>query len=68
MTLKGLFSLMSSQQRSENPEQGLLISRRLKELLENTEVGNTPDTNPAACSCQAEQHLASEPSFPTHSR
>lgn len=37
MTLKGLLSLMSSHKRSESPEQGLPISRRLKELLASTE-------------------------------
>lgn len=38
MTLKGLLSLMRSHKRSESPEQGLLISRRLKELLASTEL------------------------------
>jgi len=59
---------MSSQQRSENPEQGLLISRRLKELLGDTEAGNTVNNNSPGCSCQTEQRLTSEPSFPMHSR
>jgi hypothetical protein len=67
MKLKRLLSLMSFQQRSENPEQALLISRRLKDVLQNTEAGNAPDIKRSACSCQDDQHLVSERSFRTHS-
>jgi hypothetical protein len=37
MKLANLLSFVSSRERNENPEQGLVLSRRLKELLENTE-------------------------------
>jgi hypothetical protein len=37
MKLANLLSFVSSPEKNENPEQGLVLSRRLKELLENTE-------------------------------
>jgi hypothetical protein len=45
MTVKSLFSFMKSHQPNESVEQGLLISRRLKELLEIAEVptSGTPE-------------------------
>jgi len=46
---------MSSRPRTESSEEGLLLARRLKELLDSTEAGSTPDTNRDVCSCQAEQ-------------
>jgi hypothetical protein len=46
MTLKNLLSFVSSRERNEYPEQGLVLSTRLKELLENTERNalSTPDS------------------------
>ena len=51
MTLNGLLSLLISRQPNENPEPGLLITRRLTELLESTPARNTPDKDNAGC-CQ----------------
>jgi hypothetical protein len=57
MTLRGLFSFLRSHQPSNSPEQGLLISRRLKELLETPEVPTlgAPDGNGTACSSKSDQ-------------
>jgi hypothetical protein len=59
MTVKSLFSFMKSHQPNESVEQGLLISRRLKELLEIAEVptSGTPEGNGSACSSKADQCL-----------
>ena len=39
MTFKRLFSFMNSRPCTESQKQGLLLARRLKELLENTDAG-----------------------------
>jgi hypothetical protein len=62
MTLKHLLSFMSSQERTQNPDQGLVISRRLKELLETTEVrpSTTTDRNDRARHLGADGRAVSE--------
>jgi hypothetical protein len=67
MTLRSLFSFFNSHQPCEKPEQGLLISSRLKELLESTERERTPYVNHTAYPSNAEQPLASDLSSPAKS-
>jgi hypothetical protein len=47
MTLKNLLSFVTSRERYQDPDQGLVLSRRLRDLLETTERErtSTPDQN-----------------------
>lgn len=60
MTLKPLLSLLRSRERCQDNEQGLILSQRLKELLQcaelspsdrpdRTDVGNDLNTGSALC-------------------
>jgi hypothetical protein len=57
MKLANLLSFVSSRERNENPEQGLVLSSRLKELLENTEHTRLTTANSGAAA-DAEQKLS----------
>jgi hypothetical protein len=50
MKLANLLSFVNSRERDDNPERGLVLSKRLKELLENTEhsASTTHDSASAA--------------------
>ena len=57
MTLKPLLSLLRSREQCQAREQGLLIARRLKELLENVESTpmNTSEQTPCITASSHEQ-------------